>query len=67
MTDERHMTATLPSSQDQVYTVARDHPWTLAVHNNYRVITLYNKAIQDNASSIVLEEAKTGEYWETRA
>ncbi len=61
MTDERHMKATLPTSWDHVYTVARDCPWTLAVHKNDRVMALYNIAIQDNTASIMLEEAKTGE------
>ncbi len=64
VTDERYIKAMLPTSWDQVYAVAREHPWALAVHNNDRVIALYNKAIQDNTASIVLEEAKTDEYWE---
>ncbi len=63
MTDGMYMKAMLPNSQDQVYIVPRDHPWVLAVHNNDRVMALYSMAIQYSAASIVLEEAKTDEYW----
>ncbi len=64
VTNEQYMKAMLPTLQDQVYGVAKDHPWALAVCNSNAVMVLYNEAIQDDAASIVLEETKTDEYWE---
>lgn len=64
VTDEKLMENLLPPSRDIVYhkyQVPCNHPWAIAVKGNDQVMAFYNKAIQDDKASIILEEAKTEE------
>ncbi len=61
VTGKRYTKAMLPTSQDQSYSVTRDHPWASTVYTMIRVMALYDEAIYDVTASILLEEAKTDE------